>query len=499
MSLPTFLSSLMLSTWSIPITKNAYLTPSNEDSGNGATITRLGNGLDVDSSGSPQYWELDANDNQGFNLQLSLDDTWGFHPSNTTKLIISIESDDLYCNGNPSNCNVGQDIIVAFSQNGVSQYISVMIQLDLTGENLIYPGCDRTSPYTQSYEPGNIVSLIDAYNNNRDRLYKMKKGGNADDLSTVIAPVKFPLSFILENNPSSNYMLFSLINDGVMSSCGFIEMTTEIGLDIYFSSEDIGGVSFEMKALNVTHIYDPTTSDLYCDNGLIFDEITPYACCPASCGACGGPTCQHRPGGWENCCHSGVLAAGQYCDTNTAPCLLTWTEEPTTEPDKMPSLSPTNLPTMQPSEISSMTPSEIPAISPSIEPINMPTLSPKYTNISSTSPDPYCDHGLRYVELDAPVCCVLSCGTCGGLGCSARPGGGTKCCGSSIIIQNNSCDTNGAPCVITSVRYPTTNPSINPSVNPTINPTANPTINPTIKIILAIQPDDKPSNILPPL
>ena len=54
------------------VVKNAILTPSNEDSGNGATITRLGNGLSTVDTGDDQYWLLDSRTDIGFNLQLSL-------------------------------------------------------------------------------------------------------------------------------------------------------------------------------------------------------------------------------------------------------------------------------------------------------------------------------------------------------------------------------------------------------------------------------------------
>lgn len=47
-------------------------------------------------------------------------------------------------------------------------------------------------------------------------------------------------------------------------------------------------------------------------------------------------------------------------------------------------------------------------------------------------------------ELNA--CCPISCGSCGGKGCGARPGGDSACCGSNILAKNSACGT--PPCVI---------------------------------------------------
>lgn len=44
------------------------------------------------------------------------------------------------------------------------------------------------------------------------------------------------------------------------------------------------------------------------------------ACCPASCGKCGGSSCQKLPGGEKNCCTHDVETNGKPCATHTAPC-----------------------------------------------------------------------------------------------------------------------------------------------------------------------------------
>ncbi len=46
------------------------------------------------------------------------------------------------------------------------------------------------------------------------------------------------------------------------------------------------------------------------------------------------------------------------------------------------------------------------------------------------------------------VCCPLSCGSCGGSGCSDRPGGADACCTGAIRDSNRSCEEFAPPCVL---------------------------------------------------
>ena len=48
----------------------------------------------------------------------------------------------------------------------------------------------------------------------------------------------------------------------------------------------------------------------------------------------------------------------------------------------------------------------------------------------------------------AGVCCALSCGVCGGTGCSARPGGASACCTGPIKAAKKSCKKHAAPCTL---------------------------------------------------
>lgn len=45
---------------------------------------------------------------------------------------------------------------------------------------------------------------------------------------------------------------------------------------------------------------------------------TSEVCCPASCGVCGGTGCGERPGGQDNCCVGSILASGRKCNGMTS-------------------------------------------------------------------------------------------------------------------------------------------------------------------------------------
>jgi hypothetical protein len=55
------------------------------------------------------------------------------------------------------------------------------------------------------------------------------------------------------------------------------------------------------------------------DAGGILDEDG-MACCPKSCGACGGKGCKDLPGGKANCCATEIEGNGKDCSVSKPPC-----------------------------------------------------------------------------------------------------------------------------------------------------------------------------------
>lgn len=80
---------------------------------------------------------------------------------------------------------------------------------------------------------------------------------------------------------------------------------------------------------------------------------------------------------------------------------------------------------------------------------------------------PTCSTGIR----SGNVCCPASCGTCGGTGCSKRPGG-ASCCTGEVLKLNRMCAAKAPPCVLgrvvgeSSSLKPTATPSPSPSPAP---------------------------------
>ncbi len=151
--------------------------------------------------------------------------------------------------------------------------------------------------------------------------------------------------------------------------------------------------SFNLDWLEFSFNQPPATSDPTCSTGILNAEGT--ACCDAACGSCGGSGCDARPGGQAACCTSGVTAAAVSCSGNLPPCVMGGSE-PEPEPE------PTS--------------------------------------------DPTCSTGILNAE--GTACCDAACGSCGGSGCDARPGGQAACCTSGVTAAAVSCSGNLPPCVM---------------------------------------------------
>ena len=134
-----------------------------------------------------------------------------------------------------------------------------------------------------------------------------------------------------------------------------------------------------------------TSADPTCSEGIIKDNI----CCNPGCSVCGGATCGADPLTGQNCCGGPIEASGRSCEEVGAPCVM------------------------------------IPA-----------TPAP----VTPTDPDPMCELGI----ITDNTCCSSECITCGGSGCSLRPGGASSCCGGPIASSGRVCDEIGAPCLMTS-------------------------------------------------
>ena len=111
-------------------------------------------------------------------------------------------------------------------------------------------------------------------------------------------------------------------------------IVAELGDSESFTIEDFDGTGrpIEVSVLEIrennrspwtaeVRIAPPSTSsngDPTCANGIENNS----ACCPRSCGRCGGGGCRNLPGGADNCCTGRINDSGRSCNAFQAPCAL---------------------------------------------------------------------------------------------------------------------------------------------------------------------------------
>ena len=324
----------------LTVTKTVSLDTSNE-SQDGATITTLRddvyvNGVNAPSNGDCGFgvstcWALYAedSDDDGYHLQLSLDDSWAFDGAATTNLTIEV----VY--NTETSWSGTNNLVVAFSQSGSNAFFATKMYIDESYEHMMYPEWDSTSPYTADLADGDPATR--AYLTGTGWygvfLKMMDNPSNyaseTDDFSPYQSSrhVETPLTFSLSNVPGS-HVLFSYTNPGEdVRSCGFSEMSSITAMNVYFAMNYNGhSDSLNIESISVALSYDPIT--------------------------------------------------------------IQWSNPPTQSPSTNPSSSPTSNPTQSPSVVPTQSPSVIPTNPPSVDPTLSPSANPTFqaTKSPSTSP-----------------------------------------------------------------------------------------------------------------
>eukprot|EP00752_Nemacystus_decipiens_P007693 g6876.t1 len=182
-------------------------------------------------------------------------------------------------------------------------------------------------------------------------------------------------------------------------------------------------------------------------------------CCVASCGECRGAGCADRDGGpdytgEEACCNAGVNSLGRICSAEVgAPCIFDEdaTPSPTTPAPATPAPATSAPATPAPATPAPATPAPAtpapatPAPATPAPATPAPATPGPITPAPSMPGDPTCSNGVPGYEASG-VCCPLSCGECGGVGCSSR---GEGCCTSGVKESGDLCSvTMAAPCNI---------------------------------------------------
>jgi hypothetical protein len=168
------------------------------------------------------------------------------------------------------------------------------------------------------------------------------------------------------------------------------------------------------------------TPDPSCSTGI--PHAGSRTCCLAACGACGASGCSANPAARDNCCTGSILASRRSCLDYGPPCIL-----PSADPKcKLGAVQEWNGSTIC-----------CPTGSPNCGPLLFGRVC-----TSNTPPclmaDPQCTTGIA----NGSRCCDKMCGRCGGPGCSALPGGSSRCCLGEISDAGRSCSQHPPPCVM---------------------------------------------------
>merc|ERR1719361_19094 len=133
---------------------------------------------------TPYSWSIDVKTEFNFQLNLGINSSFGFHPTTTSILQITLNSNVSM----PTQlAPMDRDILFSFVVS--DQYFTTMLRMDNTGNNWIYPLCDTNIPPTTP-----MISDID------DHLYETLAFSNVSQEYVEMEPIRsninqFPIIF----------------------------------------------------------------------------------------------------------------------------------------------------------------------------------------------------------------------------------------------------------------------------------------------------------------
>eukprot|EP01084_Bolivina_argentea_P162850 283362_1 len=345
-SLQLLLTMIFKTNNCLTITKTATITrytPNFKD--NGATVITL------DAYEWPDRWLLYSN--RGCELQLTLNSSWGFHPTENTTLTIEV-----YADTDTGYSTQFHYLMLAFTQTH-TKYFTTRISLNESNDDhRIYPLCQSIQPYDQTYATGNVRTIVDAYSNTLSQFGKASLDADNDYFNPLLAVnerhVEAPLTFILFNNPMDNYLLFTYTNpNAIARSCGYVKMDSNKEMNIYFAADSVYSY-VDINSIHITHTYEFTTNNptmIPTSNPTVHPTINPTIY----------PTINP------------TIIPTNY--PTFVPITINPTINPSINPTKTPTMTPSLNPTQYtniPSNIPTVTPTEYPTMNPSFIPTNNP-------------------------------------------------------------------------------------------------------------------------------
>eukprot|EP01083_Nonionella_stella_P303149 1048205_1 len=225
--------------------KAVTLTPTNTNE-SGANIRVL----HPDVTTTSDQWSVVTSNQVGFQLHVSLDDTWGFIDDPYSKLHIIFE------NNNKDEMFNHSQLLITFSVD--SQYVAAILNpVHSNQKHQIFPNC------LTPVGVGNVEYLVNTSHNNQSRIQKVTKTDNYTTSWPALtahptAPAmtyyntSWPLLFFIQYLPEQ-LMVVDLMNHEFRDShlhCEYNDVfALNHGLDIYIGAANNG------DAFNISQIY----------------------------------------------------------------------------------------------------------------------------------------------------------------------------------------------------------------------------------------------------
>eukprot|EP01083_Nonionella_stella_P147681 466390_1 len=322
----------------VVFSKSVTLIPGNASQG-GASITSGHIDLAESSSG----WSIHSTTRRGFQLKLSMDNTWGFRSGHKSTIQIVIDGDTtLYPVGTN---NPDLDALFAASISN-QQYIAFKISLDNNNEeNDASPGCSHSTPVSMwDNDDVNAMVDVDGGADRRDTMFQrntlsamnMWNTNNLGfkpnrDFTLYPQAYAWPLTLTFENDPINDILKMSFSTpswNGFTQYCLFNAFSiTDAGLALFMALDD-NGETINYKLFTISESYEQT---------------------------------------------------------------LNPTNDPSLSPTFQPTLAPTNPsfnPTLSPTNDPLPNPTVNPTLNPSVSPTNHPSGSSTHPSVSPTNPTP---------------------------------------------------------------------------------------------------------------
>eukprot|EP01084_Bolivina_argentea_P300241 517659_1 len=233
--------------------KSATLSPLNNNT-NGASVSVMN--ADVSTS---NVWTITTSTQIGWNLLLSLDNSWGFYPNAESSLQITINGESIH------NEHDYLDLVLSYSVNNAN-FFSVYLSMDNNVNNRISPSCDiNPDPSSTNVNSGNVNQIVSLDTAN-DRWTKasldetwagMRQGQKVQGYDN-----DWPLQFTLRNIPNiygdDLFVSFTTPTWNTWSqNCGFSSFNTDSGLQMYIGSNNIDD-EFIISSIAIEYGYQLT-------------------------------------------------------------------------------------------------------------------------------------------------------------------------------------------------------------------------------------------------